>query len=154
MSTRKKVPLRNFKNCQKLMKWVVRYIFPSIIGDFQTLSDADKKASYDQGGQTSSGPNFGGGWQYQSSRSAEDIFRSMFGNLNMDPFGGAFAESVDGFGASQEILVNLSFEEAARGAVKNVTYNSIDNCIKCRGSGVELGYKKVQICTNYFLIHC
>uniref|UniRef100_A0A7E4W4S5 CR-type domain-containing protein n=2 Tax=Panagrellus redivivus TaxID=6233 RepID=A0A7E4W4S5_PANRE len=105
-----------------------------------TLSDKDKRASYDQGGQTER--NFGG-WQYQSSRSAEDIFRSMFGNIKMDPFSG-FAETADGFGAAEEVAVNLSFEEATRGAVKNVTYNSIENCFKCSGSGVELGYKKVS----------
>ena len=64
--------------------------------------------------------------------------------MKMDPFGGGFAESVDGFGASQEILLNLTFEEAARGAVKDINYNAIENCIKCSGSGVELGYKKVR----------
>jgi DnaJ family protein A protein 3 len=115
--------------------------FQEVSEAYDTLSDADKRASYDQGGQTSN-PNFGG-WQYQSSRSAEDIFRSMFGNLNIDPFGG-FAESADGFAASQEVLINLSFEEAARGAVKDVSYNSIENCNLCRGSGVQHGFKKVS----------
>jgi len=115
--------------------------FQELSEAYETLSDSDKRAAYDQGGRTT-GNNFGG-WQYQSSRSAEDIFRSMFGNLNMDPFAG-FAESEAGFAASQEIPVNLSFEDAARGAVKNITYNSIENCIKCFGSGTEPGYKKVS----------
>jgi len=48
-----------------------------------------------------------------------------------------------GYDAAQQVNLNITFEEAARGVQKTFNVNVIDACEKCKGSGVELGYKKV-----------
>jgi DnaJ-class molecular chaperone len=85
------------------------------------------------------GPN--PGFNFHSSRSANDIFEEIFGK------GFKFAETSDGFHASQEISVRISFEEAARGVQKNVNINVVDECSPCKGSGVSIGHKKVCFLT-------
>lgn len=40
--------------------------------------------------------------------------------------------------------MNITFEEAVRGASKKLELNVIDACAKCIGTGVEPGYKKVS----------
>ncbi|ODM98433.1 hypothetical protein Ocin01_08249, partial [Orchesella cincta] len=55
-----------------------------------------------------------------------------------------FAESVFGYGAAQEIVMNLTFQEAARGVHKDVNINVTDNCPKCSGTKCEPGSKPVK----------
>lgn len=118
------------------------------------LSDTKKRQEYDQFGAAGSARAAGGqadrqyGWEYHSSRSAEQLFRDLFGDFEK-AFGGQrargpFAETAAGFEASQQVTLNISFEEAARGVKKTISVNVVDNCWKCKGSGVEPGYKKVR----------
>uniref|UniRef100_A0A183E3Z9 CR-type domain-containing protein n=1 Tax=Gongylonema pulchrum TaxID=637853 RepID=A0A183E3Z9_9BILA len=76
------------------------------------------------------------------------LFRKMFGGRS--PFSdfsnafGDFADSSDGFEDSKEHVMNITFEEAARGAQKTVNLNVVDDCPACFGKGVQPGYKKVS----------
>ncbi|KAF7637401.1 hypothetical protein Mgra_00003146 [Meloidogyne graminicola] len=136
--------------------------FQELSEAYEVLSDSKRRSDYDhfgsQGAGTRTGPGsspgqggFGGGWEYRSGRSAEQIFREIF--RDFDPFGkggfssnarGPFAESSYGFDAAQEAAVNITFEDACRGVRKDLRINIVDACLKCKGTGVEAGYKKVS----------
>ncbi|KAF8350207.1 DnaJ protein [Amanita rubescens] len=82
--------------------------------------------------------SFGGGRGAQS-----DLFEQLFS------FGGGrarspFSESMRG--ADLETTVNISFQEAARGASKKVNITPIVNCPTCSGSGMKKGAKRLT-CT-------
>lgn len=127
--------------------------FQQVSEAYEVLSDKQKRKEYDayrSGGRGAGGfrqgfDNRGGGqenWNFHSTRSAEDIFREFFGGQGFNA--GGFASSNQGFDASQQIAVRITFEEAAKGVQKIVSVNAIDNCAFCGGSGCSLGKTKVR----------
>ncbi|XP_050672908.1 protein tumorous imaginal discs, mitochondrial-like isoform X2 [Leptidea sinapis] len=131
--------------------------FQEVSEAYEILSDESKRKQYDTFGTTSdqmggmggpSGPDgFTHQWQYKSTIDPEELFRKIFGDAGFksEAFSD-FAESKFGFGAAQEIIVNLKFTESARGVNKDVNINVIDICPKCQGSRCELGTKAIK-CT-------
>ena len=109
---------------------------------YETLSDAQKRAAYDQygpdgangfGGQGSFG-GFDGGAGFGGF---EDIFSSFFG-------GGATRNpNAPRQGDDLQYRVNLSFEEAVFGAEKEIHYNREVTCKTCSGSGAKPGTSPV-----------
>ena len=105
---------------------------------YETLSDDQKRAAYDQygpdgangfGGQGGFG-GFDGGAGFGGF---EDIFSSFFG-------GGATRNpNAPRQGDDLQYRVNLSFEEAIFGAEKEVHYNREATCKTCSGSGAKPG---------------
>lgn len=105
---------------------------------YETLSDDQKRAAYDQygpdgangfGGQGGFG-GFDGGAGFGGF---EDIFSSFFG-------GGATRNpNAPRQGDDLQYRVNLSFEEAIFGAEKEVHYNREATCKTCSGSGEKPG---------------
>lgn len=131
--------------------------FQEVSEAYEVLSDDTKRAQFDQFGssafyqQAPSGAQSrtADGWQYQSTIDPEELFRKMFGGRNpfadfAGGFGDDFAETAHGYEASQQHIMNVSFEEAARGVTKNVTLNVIEDCPTCKGRGVQPGFKKVS----------
>lgn len=126
--------------------------FQELTEAYEVLSDSDKRRQYDTMGtagfQSGPGASTGGGggasgWQYRTNMNAEDVFRNIFGKF--DPFKDfGFADTEHGFDAAQQLVVNISFEEAARGVVKTIKLNVIDDCLKCKGTGCEPPFKKVN----------
>ena len=114
---------------------------------YEVLSDADKKARYDQfGHQAFEGAGgFGGG-----GMNMEDIF-SQFGDIFGGAFGGGFSGFGGGFGGGQRrvkgsnlrIRVKLSLEDIANGVEKKVKVKrkvqaqgtTYTTCSACNGSG-------------------
>jgi molecular chaperone DnaJ len=106
--------------------------FKEINAAYQILGDPEKRAMFDRFG--SAGPGGGAGF---------DI--SDFSNLNMD---GIFGDLLRGFGIrtgdrgdiKKEIVV--TFEEAAFGAEKELTYERTEGCKDCHGSGSAAGHAR------------
>ena len=116
--------------------------YKEILEAYETLSDAQKRAAYDQygpdgangfGGQASFG-GFDGGAGFGGF---EDIFSSFFG-------GGATRNpNAPRQGDDLQYRVNLSFEEAVFGAEKEIHYNREVTCKTCSGSGAKPGTSPV-----------
>ncbi|XP_072750992.1 protein tumorous imaginal discs, mitochondrial isoform X2 [Anoplolepis gracilipes] len=134
--------------------------FQEVSEAYEVLSDDTKRKEFDTWGATSEQMGMGMGnqsqraknynqhWQYRSSVNAEELFRKIFGDAGFQS--GAFhdfedfAETTYGFGAAQEVIMNLTFSQAARGVNKDIEVNVVDACPKCRGSRCELGTKPAK----------
>ena len=107
---------------------------------YEVLSDKEKKARYDQFGHAGVDPNFGGGAAGSSPFTGDidfgDIFNSFFGGFG----GGARRANPNAprRGSDAEAVVNIDFEEAAKGCKKTIAYDRIENCQECGGSGAHI----------------
>ena len=118
--------------------------FKEINEAYEVLSDADKKARYDQFGFAGVDPNFnaaggnpfGGGFGgFSGFGDLGDIFGDFFG-------GGATrtrSANAPRKGENIVVQVDLSFEEAAFGTKKEVSVGRIETCDRCGGSGAASG---------------
>ena len=120
--------------------------FKEVNEAYSVLSDADKKAKYDQFGHAAFDPTAGAGGGYGGGGFSGgfgdfgdlgDIFGSIFGGA----FGGGSAQRRNGPQRGDDVLarVTLTFEEAAFGCKKDVSYSRLHKCPSCNGSGAEAG---------------
>ncbi len=122
--------------------------FKEVNDAYAILSDPEKKQKYDQFGFAGVDPQagfeggggFGGFGGFDGADIFSDIFGSMFG-------GGASSASRNGPMRGQDILqrVTISFEEAAFGCKKEVSYGKVEKCPECSGSGAAKG-SEVETC--------
>ena len=108
--------------------------FKEVSEAYQILSDAEKRARYDQYGHAAFGENgpFGGGFDFTAG--FEDVFGDIFGEF----FGGGTRR---GRGRGDDLRYNLTlkFEEAVAGAEKKIKIPRHGPCEICRGSGAKAG---------------
>ena len=117
--------------------------FKEVNEAYEILSDADKKARYDQCGHAGVDPNFGaGGFGGGFDGNFDfgdlgDIFGSFFGG----GFGGGRRTNPNApqRGESIRMAVTISFEEAAFGCEKEVNVDRTEPCDTCHGSGCAAG---------------
>ena len=117
--------------------------FKEVNEAYEVLSDADKKARYDQYGHAGVDPNFGaGGFGGGFDGSFDfgdlgDIFGSFFGG----GFGGGRRTNPNApqRGESIRMSIAISFEEAAFGCEKAVTVERDETCDTCHGNGCAPG---------------
>lgn len=116
--------------------------FKEVSEAYEVLSDAQKRAAYDQYGHASTDQNFGGGgfggggFNGGGFGGFEDIFESFFGGGG----GGRSANpNAPRQGSDLQYTLNLKFEEAIFGVEKTVKYNREDECKTCDGSGAKAG---------------
>lgn len=121
--------------------------FKEVNEAYAVLSDEEKKRIYDQYGHAgldgsagfggAGAGGFSGGFSNFDFGDIGDIFSSFFG-------GGASSGSSsrrNGPIRGEDIAyrITLSFEEAAFGCKKDISYNRIEKCSDCGGSGAEKG---------------
>lgn len=115
--------------------------FKEVNEAYEVLSDSDKRARYDQFGHAGVDPNFGGGTgggnPFQGGFDFTDIFDSFFGGFS----GGSRRTNPNAprRGSDAQCNLAISFEEAAKGCTKNVTYHQIETCSDCHGTGAAAG---------------
>ena len=107
---------------------------------YEVLSDADKKARYDQYGFAGVDPNFGagaGGYGGSGFGGFGDF--SDLGDIFGDFFGGGRSrgaqQNAPRRGENVMTRLELTFEEAAFGCEKEVATPRIENCPNCNGTG-------------------
>ncbi|MBN2831208.1 MAG: molecular chaperone DnaJ [Candidatus Omnitrophica bacterium] len=131
--------------------------FKDISEAYAVLSDANKRALYDQHGHAGIDQRY----------AQEDIFKgadfsSVFQDLGSFGFGGGLFEEIfsdlgyDFFGSGSrhaqgarrkgrdlQIAVEITLEEAAGGTEKTITVPRYETCSVCSGTGAKPGTKKV-----------
>jgi molecular chaperone DnaJ len=127
--------------------------FKEISQAYRVLSDKEKRAQYDQFGQTFEGAPFGQGFSQQDFRSFYDVFggRDIFEDLG---FGRVF-EEMFGFGprtrraaqTGQDIAldIEIDLEDAFRGIKRDIELRKMVVCPACHGQGGKL-LKKCPTC--------
>jgi molecular chaperone DnaJ len=119
--------------------------FKEVNEAYQVLSDKEKRAQYDQFGQTfnTSGGGFGGFdfSQFQQGFGGQG-FEFNFGGDGMgdifsDMFGGGGRRSRRG--RDVQVDIEISFFEMIKGAIKEVNIYKAVQCDRCNGSGGDPG---------------
>ncbi len=119
--------------------------FKEVSEAYEVLSDADKRQKYDQYGHAAFDPSMGGGSGFGGGFGGfgadfdfGDIFSSFFGG------GGGSSRSranapVDGEDIATRITIG--FDEAVFGCKKEISFQRIEACSDCSGSGAAKGTK-------------
>ena len=125
--------------------------FKEVNEAYEVLSDADKKAKYDQFGFAGVDPNYGAGagggggaWTGSGFSDLGDIFGDIFGGGFGDIFGGGGSRTTrtrngPQKGDSLRVGLTLTFEEAAFGCTKEINISKVEECPDCHGSGCAGG---------------
>ncbi len=114
--------------------------FKEVNEAYEVLSDSEKRTRYDQFGHAGVDPNFnaGGGSPFGQDVDFGDIFNSFFGGFG--GFGGRRSNpNAPRRGNDVETQVTISFEEAAKGCKKTISYNNVVTCEECHGTGAQKG---------------
>ena len=103
---------------------------------YEMLSDPQKKAAYDRYGHAGVDPSMGGGGQ-----GFEGGFADAFGDIFGDLFGGGGRGGRSNVyrGADLRYNLEITLEEAARGAEKTIRIPTVEECGTCHGSGAKPG---------------
>ena len=117
--------------------------FKEINEAYDTLSDPEKKARYDQYGFDDPTQGFGGGAGGFSGGFGgfEDIFSQFFGG------GRTRNSNAPQQGADIEKQMSITFEEAVYGCKKKIRLSVDEECIQCGGSGAA-SKNDVKTCTK------
>ncbi|UVE17079.1 molecular chaperone DnaJ [Pseudomonas sp. LS44] len=112
---------------------------------YEVLSDASKRAAFDQYGHAGVDPQMGGGAGFGGGANFSDIFGDVFSDF----FGGGRGGSRGGMqrGSDLRYTLELDLEEAVRGTTVTIRVPTLVNCKICEGSGAKKGTSPVT-CTT------
>ena len=106
---------------------------------YEILSDAQKRGAYDQYGHAGVDPSAGGGrGGPQGFEGFADAFGDIFGDIFGGGGGGRGRSNVYR-GADLRYNLEVTLEEAARGAEKTIRIPTMEECETCHGSGAKPG---------------
>ncbi|BAZ94082.1 chaperone protein DnaJ [Thiohalobacter sp. COW1] len=124
--------------------------FKEVKEAYEVLSDARKRAAYDQFGHAGVDPNMGGGAGGGfggGGASFSDIFGDVFGDI----FGGGAGRGPGGQrvyrGADLRYNLDLTLEEAVAGTTVKIRVPAMVGCTVCGGNGAKPG-SKPETCTT------
>jgi molecular chaperone DnaJ len=106
---------------------------------YETLSDGQKRAAYDQYGHAAfEAGGMGGGSPFGAGAGAGSF---DFGDIFGDIFGGSRGGGRNSPHRGSDLRYNLeiTLEEAARGAQKQIRIPTMEDCETCKGSGAKPG---------------
>ncbi|MBR2925672.1 MAG: molecular chaperone DnaJ [Clostridia bacterium] len=110
----------------------------------EVLSDADKRARYDQFGFD--GPQMGGGYGdfggfggFGGMGGMGDLFETIFSGMGGMGGMGSSRRNAPVQGDDLQYRLTISFEEAAFGCDKEIDFFRNENCETCSGSGAKPG---------------
>lgn len=115
---------------------------------YDVLMDGDKRAAYDRFGHAA----FEQGGGFRGFHDPFDIFREVFsgaaggigGTIFETFFGGGGQGEDRQRGADLRYDMQISLEEAAFGAEKEIEVRKLDICDKCKGTGAESGSRTIN----------
>ncbi|EHH60129.1 Tumorous imaginal discs protein Tid56-like protein [Macaca fascicularis] len=119
--------------------------FSQLAEAYEVLSDEVKRKQYDAYGSAGFDSGASGSqhsyWKGGPTVDPEELFRKIFGEFSSSSFG----DFQTVFDQPQEYIMELTFNQAAKGVNKEFTVNIMDTCERCDGKGNEPG-TKVQHC--------
>jgi molecular chaperone DnaJ len=109
---------------------------------YEILSDAQKRAAYDQFGHAGvDGMRGGGGAGFDPRDAFGDIFGDVFGDI----FGGGRRGRSQVYrGADLRYELELDLEQAVFGDTTSIEFTTLTECGECKGSGSAKGSKPVS----------
>jgi molecular chaperone DnaJ len=108
---------------------------------YEVLTDAQKRAIYDQHGHEGLNARGGGGTGFSASDAFSDIFGDVFGDI----FGGGRRGGRQQVfrGADLRYDLELDLEQAVFGHTSDIEFTTLTECEPCQGSGASPGSKPV-----------
>ncbi|MDO8329820.1 MAG: molecular chaperone DnaJ [Fluviicoccus sp.] len=107
---------------------------------YEILSNGDKRAAYDRHGHAGVDPNMGAGGFGGGAGGFSDIFEA-FGDIFGGGRGGGGGGRQRG-GSDLQYTLELTLEEAVKGAKKQIRFTTAAPCEVCDGSGAKKGSGK------------
>ena len=138
-----------FANSSEAEKKDAEDKFREINEAYEILSDAQKKAAYDQYGHAAfenggQGSGFGGFGGFSGGFSSQGFDFEDLGDIFGSFFGGGSSRRSQGprvkEGADLRYNVELTLEEVAKGVEKEIKYKRQGKCNTCNGTSVEPGH--------------
>jgi len=108
---------------------------------YDILSDAQKRAAYDQFGHAGIDPSAAAGaGGFYSAGGGGASFADIFGDVFGDIFGGGRRGGAQfNRGADLRYTLELGLEEAVKGTEMRIRVSALDTCETCKGSGAKAG---------------
>jgi len=105
---------------------------------YEVLTDAQKRAAYDQYGSAGLDAARGAGAGFSPSDAFGDIFGDMFGDI----FGGGRRAGRNAVfrGADLRYELSLDLEQAVFGTSTEIDFQTVKECTECGGSGAARGH--------------